>query len=147
MNENEITWAEIVAAIGAIIIIARVVVKLTPTPKDNSILEKVIAFLKHIGLHVSAVALLVFATATGCSTFSTTQIDERINEKTGEKTKVTTRASARTFWDSKSNLAKWKAQQSEGEQGAEVGGLGLESSGTNVIGVLKGVADILNAAK
>lgn len=140
---NDITWTEIVTVIGAVVIIARVIVKLTPTPKDNTILERIIAFLKHIGLHISAIAVLLALPA--CSTFSTTQIDERTNQKTGETTKITTKAAARTFWDSKSNLAKWKATQSEKSQGAEVGGLGLESSGTNVVGVLNGIADILKA--
>jgi hypothetical protein len=32
---------------------ARIIVKLTPTPKDDTVLEKIIAFLKHIGLNVT----------------------------------------------------------------------------------------------
>lgn len=43
---------EIIAMIGGIVIAARVIVKLTPTPKDDSILEKVVGFLKHLGLHI-----------------------------------------------------------------------------------------------
>lgn len=43
-------WQEIVAAVGGIVITARVIVKLTPTPKDDTVLEKVVAFLKHVGL-------------------------------------------------------------------------------------------------
>jgi hypothetical protein len=43
---------EIIALIGGIVIAARVIVKLTPTPKDDSILEKVVGFLKHLGLHI-----------------------------------------------------------------------------------------------
>jgi hypothetical protein len=46
-------WVEIGAAIGLIMGAARIIVKLTPTPKDDSILEKIIAFLKHIGLNVT----------------------------------------------------------------------------------------------
>ena len=45
-------WVELVAALGGVIIVARVIVKLTPTPTDDTILEKVVAFLKAIGLHV-----------------------------------------------------------------------------------------------
>lgn len=45
-------WTEIVAAVGAIVIAARVVVKLTPTPADDSILEKIVNFLKGLGLHI-----------------------------------------------------------------------------------------------
>jgi hypothetical protein len=46
-------WVEIGAAIGLIMGAARIIVKLTPTPKDDSILEKIIAFLKHVGLNVT----------------------------------------------------------------------------------------------
>ncbi|NDG19851.1 MAG: hypothetical protein EB117_16525 [Betaproteobacteria bacterium] len=45
-------WTEIVAAIGAVVIAARVIVKLTPTPADDSALEKVVNFLKTLGLHI-----------------------------------------------------------------------------------------------
>ncbi len=45
-------WTEIVAAIGAVIIAARVIVKLTPTNTDNEWLEKIIGFLKGVGLHI-----------------------------------------------------------------------------------------------
>ena len=43
---------EIIALIGGIVIVARIIVKLTPTPKDDSVLEKVVGFLKHLGLHI-----------------------------------------------------------------------------------------------
>lgn len=45
-------WTEIVAALGGIVLAARIIVKLTPTPADDSALEKVIAFLKTLGLHI-----------------------------------------------------------------------------------------------
>lgn len=43
---------DILACLGGVIIAARVIVKLTPTPKDDSALEKVVGVLKHIGLHI-----------------------------------------------------------------------------------------------
>jgi len=46
-------WRDVVTAIMAVVIAARVIVKLTPTPKDDTVLEKVVEFLKHVGLHVS----------------------------------------------------------------------------------------------
>ena len=46
-------WKELVAAVGAAIVLARLIVKLTPTPKDDSALEKIVNFLKAIGLHIS----------------------------------------------------------------------------------------------
>jgi len=45
-------WKEIVAVVGAVVIAARLIVKLTPTPKDDSVLEKIVNILKAIGLHV-----------------------------------------------------------------------------------------------
>ena len=45
-------WTDVVAAVGGIVLAARIVVKLTPTPADDSILEKVVAFLKTVGLNI-----------------------------------------------------------------------------------------------
>jgi len=45
-------WTEIVAALGGIVLAARIIVKLTPTPADDSVLEKVVNFLKTLGLHI-----------------------------------------------------------------------------------------------
>ena len=45
-------WSEIVAALGGIVLAARIIVKLTPTPADDSALEKVVNFLKTLGLHI-----------------------------------------------------------------------------------------------
>ena len=45
-------WTEVVAAAGGIVLVARIIVKLTPTPADDSILEKVVAFLKTVGLNI-----------------------------------------------------------------------------------------------
>tara|TARA_R100001244_G_C5138984_1_gene127486 strand:- start:128 stop:295 length:168 start_codon:yes stop_codon:yes gene_type:complete len=52
MNYITSNWPELVTAISGIAITARVIVKLTPTPKDDAFLAKVITLLKHIGLHV-----------------------------------------------------------------------------------------------
>ena len=43
---------DIVAIIGGIVVTARIIVKLTPTPKDDSVLEKIVGILKHLGLHI-----------------------------------------------------------------------------------------------
>lgn len=45
-------WTEIIGAIGGLVIAARVIVKLTPTPKDDAVFAKVISALKHIGLYI-----------------------------------------------------------------------------------------------
>lgn len=45
-------WTDIVNAIMAVVIAARVIVKLTPTPADDTFLEKIVGWLKHAGLHI-----------------------------------------------------------------------------------------------
>lgn len=42
--------ASLVAILGAVVLLARLIVKLTPTPKDDSVLEKIVTVLQHIGL-------------------------------------------------------------------------------------------------
>lgn len=46
-------FANIMAVIGAVIVVARLVVKLTPSPADDSILEKIVNVLKAVGLHIN----------------------------------------------------------------------------------------------
>ena len=40
------------AIVGAVVVLARIIVKLTPTPRDDSIVEKVVSVLKTVGLHI-----------------------------------------------------------------------------------------------
>jgi hypothetical protein len=79
---------------------------------------------------------------TGCAGFKTTQTDER-QLPDGSYTKITTRASSRTLFTSKSDLANFKASQTEGQQSATVGSLGQASSGTNAVEALKSLDSIL----
>lgn len=43
-------WQTLTAGIGAVVMLARVIVKITPTPRDDSILAKIVDVLKSIGL-------------------------------------------------------------------------------------------------
>ncbi len=43
-------WLRILSLAGSVVLVARVVVKLTPTPKDDSFLDKIVECLKHLGL-------------------------------------------------------------------------------------------------
>jgi len=43
-------WQTLTAGVGAVVILARIAVKLTPTPADDTILAKVVYALKAIGL-------------------------------------------------------------------------------------------------
>jgi len=51
-NWITLNWTDVIAAVGGIVLAARIIVKLTPTPADDSILEKVVAFLKTVGLNI-----------------------------------------------------------------------------------------------
>lgn len=79
------------------------------------------------------ILLIVAALAiAGCARFKTTQIDER-KAPNGESTTVTTIVSASTLWSAKSKLTDFKANQTEKSQGASVGSLAQESTGTNTV--------------
>jgi hypothetical protein len=82
----------------------------------------------------------------GCARFKTTQIDERRNPD-GESTKIETHVSASTLFTSRSQLANFKASQTEKSQGASVGSLTQESSGTNAVRALEALDSILGKIK
>lgn len=86
------------------------------------------------------ITMLAALSLCGCAQFRTTQTDTRYNEKTGEKTTITTKASATTFFDSKSQLSSFKAAQTEKSQGASVGSLTQESSGSNAVSLAESIA-------
>lgn len=52
MNWLLTNWQELVSVLSAVMIGARIVVKLTPTPKDDTILAKVVDVLKALGLQL-----------------------------------------------------------------------------------------------
>jgi hypothetical protein len=43
-------WQSIINTVVAVVAAARLIVKLTPTPKDDSALDKVVTAAKHVGL-------------------------------------------------------------------------------------------------
>ena len=47
-------WQDLGAGLALVIGGARIIVKITPTPKDDSILDSVVGFLKHVGLHIDS---------------------------------------------------------------------------------------------
>lgn len=75
----------------------------------------------------------------GCSSFSTTQTDVSYDKGLPLRT-ITTKAKARTFFDAKSALTNFKASQTDKNQGASVGSLNQEASGTNAIGLIEAVS-------
>jgi len=52
LNWLQSNWMEVVAAVGAAVMLARIAVLLTPNKKDDAFLAKIVDFLKVIGLHV-----------------------------------------------------------------------------------------------
>ena len=105
-----------------------------------------------VGVDRGAASLLalgcVFVTAcavSGCASFTTTQIDRR-NEQLGT-TEIETRVAGRTLFTSRSQLANFKAAQTEKSQGASVGSLTQESSGTNTVRALEAINDILGKVR
>lgn len=43
-------WKDILAVIGGVVTVASIIVKLTPTPKDDTVLSKIIKILAALGL-------------------------------------------------------------------------------------------------
>lgn len=87
--------------------------------------------------------VIIVCALTGCASFSTKQIDSR-KESDGTSTEIVTIVKSRTLFTSKSDLTKFKASQTERQQGAEVGSLGQQSSGTNAVEALRTLDSILS---
>jgi hypothetical protein len=93
------------------------------------------------------VLFLICALAlVGCARFKTTQIDDR-KAPNGESTTVTTIVSASTLWSAKSKLTDFKANQTEKSQGASVGSLAQESTGTNTVEFIRAFEALARALR
>lgn len=90
--------------------------------------------------------ILFILSSFGCAHFQTSQTDTT-TDKNGMMATRTTRASATTFFDAKSDLARFRASQSDKTQSASVGTLSQEASSTNVVQGLTKVVEIINALK
>ena len=97
---------------------------------------------------IATVALLALL-STGCVRFSTTQTDIRYDEATGKPaTSVTTKAAAYSFFQGKQAIANWKAQQTEGEQGAEVGGVDQETEAAeDIAATIRALVELVQTLK
>ena len=98
-------------------------------------------------MRASLLLLLVLGFSLGgCAQFSTTQTD--LSYENGKpQRKITTRATTSTLFESKSALTNFKASQTDKTQGASVGSLTQESSGTNAVAALQSIAKILELLK
>ena len=91
---------------------------------------------------MKTILLILTLALAGCARFKTTQIDER-KAPNGESTKISTTVAASTLFTSRSQLANFKASQTDKNQGASVGSLTQESSGTNAVRALEALDSIL----
>lgn len=90
--------------------------------------------------------ILLLVLACGCSHFQTSQTDTT-TDKNGVVASRITKASATTLFDAKSDLAKFRASQSDKTQSASVGSLSQESSGTNVVNGISALATLVKELK
>lgn len=96
--------------------------------------------LQVIGTTALLILLLLLASALlGCARFSTTQTDISYDSQGKPQRSITTRASAHTLFSAKSQLTNWKATQTDKTQGATVGGLSQESTGTNIANIFEAI--------
>lgn len=106
-----------------------------------TLIERIDPYLPWIGLAIGYAFLALLVLSCGCARFNTTQKDLSYDPKTGEKREITTRATAYTFFEAKSQLANWKASQSDKTQGASVGSLNQESQVTsNITSLVEAIA-------
>jgi len=93
-------------------------------------------------------ALMLGVSCTGCAHFVTKQTDVSSTDKYGIQTRtITTTAKASTFFDANSQLASFKASQTDKSQSATVGSLSQSSSGTNAVDLVSSaVGAAVNAA-
>jgi len=116
-------------------------VKIPPPASRSTVISAASVERGAASLLALGFAFITASVVSGCASFKTVQIDER-NEQTGEG-RIETRVAARTLFTSKSTLTQFKATQTERSQGAEVGGLTQQSSGTNAVRALEALDSIL----
>jgi hypothetical protein len=95
-------------------------------------------------MHEKRILILSIALAiAGCARFNTKQTDVSYTETGKPLRAITTRATSSTLFTSKSKLTEFKASQTDKSQGASVGALSQESSGTNTVEALRAIDSIL----
>ena len=89
----------------------------------------------------STIALAAALTLTSCARFSTHQVENRFeNGKVAGS--ISTKVSSYTLFSSKSQLANFKASQTEKTQGASVGNLAQQGA-TNTVGLINELAELM----
>lgn len=95
----------------------------------------------------AAYVIILALALAGCARFHTKQTDQSFTEDGKPLRSITTRAASSTLFTSKSQLANFKAQQTDKTQSATVGSLTQESSGTNTVEALRAIDSILGKIK
>lgn len=106
--------------------------------------RRILFWAKEDGRSIKMKKYLLLILLCGCSSFKTVQED--VNYEQGQPLRsITTKTTARTFFDSKSELSKFKASQTDKTQTTSVGSLSQESNGTNAVTMLEALAKIVSA--
>lgn len=95
-------------------------------------------------IKTSLVAVVLLA---GCARFSTSQTDKTLASDGKPAKQTITKSSAFTLFTSKSQLANFKALQTDKTQSTSVGALTQESSGTNAVAALQAIGEILKTLR
>ena len=82
--------------------------------------------------------LLFLLLCTGCTSFLAVQTEVVVSET--NRTERTTKVSATSFFDSKSELTKFRSTMTDKSQGQSIGNLSQESSGTNAVALAEALA-------
>ena len=85
--------------------------------------------------------VLVLVLGSGCARFTTRQADLNYGPDGKPLRQITTTATAYTFGTSKSQLANFKASQTDKTQGTTVGSLAQESNGSNAVNIVQAVTE------
>lgn len=90
----------------------------------------------YVLLAIILFALFIIVLLSGCARFHTVQEDISYDTTQKPSRTITTEVSAWTFFSASSDLAKFRASQTDKTQSASVGSLSQDSSETNFIHAL-----------
>lgn len=135
-----LTFPGVVAVVGAVVILARVFVLLTPTPTDDNWYRSLIAALKKLGLHLPClISALCILPLMGCAVVRSTQTDTSQNERT-----ITTRVTGYTLFSSAQTLQKLTATTTDKTQSFGLAGFSQQGA-TNAPGTISEGTHFLEA--
>ncbi len=88
---------------------------------------------------IYALLTVMVGAVIGCASFVTTQKDISYDKEGNKSREISTQAKARTFFEAKSELAKFKASQTDKNQSASVGSLSQTAESSNVVSLAESI--------